>query len=174
VFISYWAIKNSLGSNWALSNLAILIPITVAIFWVPASVSFARRWDIWFQNPTTENGELKITLENLGETRFGFNRVALVARKGSETNTQKKFDLWEGGIFTQGADFAKQHINGGCVLEAGMPIDLFIRDAAVSDCLKQIREPYDDIQICLYYHGSEQETFSVPISRDLMRKYKPL
>ena len=56
-----------------------LIPIAVALFLIPAAAYHLRRWDIRFHF-TDPSPAFQVTVANLGDSQFNFNRVAFASR----------------------------------------------------------------------------------------------
>lgn len=61
-------------------NITFLIPIVVALFFIPISVLTLKSWDIHL-NFIEDKGRFRLSISNFGETAFNFNKIAFVSYK---------------------------------------------------------------------------------------------
>ena len=71
----------TLVSDELLKIFAWVIPLIFILFFSPVILNYARKSDIKFQFENRGDGNLLITVINLGDTVFSFNRIQFISEK---------------------------------------------------------------------------------------------
>jgi hypothetical protein len=152
-------------------NITFLIPLVVALFFIPISTLTIKNWDIHINFIEDEN-RLRLAISNFGETSFNFNKIAIVS--------YKKFFFFgkpapcpADGIFNtavelHGADTPSQilHEHKGCTVKLGMPIQVWISPQKLKEYLTHYKKP----RIMIYFEGTDQYACSKFIPKKLLKQ----
>jgi len=153
-------------------NVTFLIPIVIALFFIPISVLTLKKWDIHI-NFVEDESKLRLTISNFGETTFNFNKIAFVSYKrfflfGRRVPWPSQ-GLFDNNVELHGAETPSRvlHEHTGCTVRLGMPIQIWIRPEKLTDYLRHYRRP----RVMIYFEGTDQYACSNPIPKKLLKRF---
>jgi len=155
-------------------NVTFLIPIAVALFFIPISSYKLKEWDIHLDFITDQSTDrFQLTVSNFGETPFNFNRISFVSYKkyflfGERIPWPSK-GIFGDEIELHGADTHSRilHEHMGYTVKLGMPIVIWIRPGELSDFINHYKKP----KIKIYFEGTDQSACSKRIPKELVVRF---
>lgn len=149
-------------SDELLKISAWVIPLIFFLFFSPVILDYARKYDIKFLFENRGDDNLNVTVINLGDTAFSFNRIQFFAGKSqiAQPDNGKLRALWfrKSGETT---DFEMRE-NAGCTVKRGVPLIFWTHKRDIQNWLAHIREkaPKKRIYCRLYFGGTNMEVKS--------------
>jgi len=141
-----------------------LIPLIILLFCAPLILDSSRRpsIDILFELKPTQARKLEITVINMGDVPFSFNRVQFYARgtRIAVPEDGKPRHLW---FRTPGDTLDREmNVDAGCTVVRGVPVTIWTSGANIDEWLIYICEqaPDKSIHCTLFFKGTKMQAKS--------------